>query len=71
MKLAAVHALADLTKMPVPQEVIDIYGGTPIEFGRTYILPKPFDNRLLKLVSTAVSNAAIVSGVAQLTGIPS
>jgi malate dehydrogenase (oxaloacetate-decarboxylating)(NADP+) len=71
MKLAAVHALADLTKMPVPQEVIDIYGGASIEFGRTYILPKPFDNRLLKLVSTAVSNAAIASGVAQLTEIPS
>ena len=71
MKLAAVHALADLTKMPVPQEVIDIYGGRPIEFGRTYILPKPFDNRLLKLVSTAVSKAAIASGVAQLTEIPS
>ena len=71
MKLAAVHALADLTKMPVPQEVIDIYGGTPIEFGRTYILPKPFDNRLLKLVSNAVSKAAIASGVAQLTEIPS
>ena len=71
MKLAAVHALADLTKMPVPQEVIDIYGGAPIEFGPTYILPKPFDNRLLKLVSTAVSKAAIASGVAQLTEIPS
>ena len=71
MKLAAVHALADLTKMPVPQEVIDIYGGSPIEFGRTYILPKPFDNRLLKIVSTAVSKAAIASGVAQLTEIPS
>lgn len=71
MKLAAVHALADLTKMPVPQEVIDIYGGTPIEFGPTYILPKPFDNRLLKVVSTEVSKAAIASGVAQLTEIPS
>jgi malate dehydrogenase (oxaloacetate-decarboxylating)(NADP+) len=71
MKLAAVHALADLTKLPVPQDVIDIYGGTPIEFGSTYILPKPFDNRLLKLVSTAVSKAAIASGVAQLTEIPS
>jgi malate dehydrogenase (oxaloacetate-decarboxylating)(NADP+) len=70
MKLAAVHALADLTKLPVPQDVIDIYGGTPIEFGSTYILPKPFDNRLLKLVSTAVSKAAIASGVAQLTEIP-
>jgi malate dehydrogenase (oxaloacetate-decarboxylating)(NADP+) len=71
MKLAAVHALADLTKLPVPQEVVDIYGGAPIEFGPTYILPKPFDNRLLKIVSTAVSKAAIASGVAQLTEIPS
>jgi malate dehydrogenase (oxaloacetate-decarboxylating)(NADP+) len=71
MKLAAVHALADLTKLPVPQEVLDIYGGKPIEFGPTYILPKPFDNRLLKLISTAVSKAAIASGVAQLTDIPS
>jgi len=70
MKLAAVHALADLTKMPVPKEVVDIYGGAPIEFGPTYILPKPFDNRLLKLVSAAVSKAAIASGVAQLTEIP-
>ena len=70
MKLAAVHALADLTKLPVPQEVVDIYGGAPIEFGPTYILPKPFDNRLLKIVSTAVSKAAIASGVAQLTEIP-
>jgi malate dehydrogenase (oxaloacetate-decarboxylating)(NADP+) len=71
MKLAAVHALADLTKLPVPQEVVDIYGGVPIEFGPTYILPKPFDNRLLKIVSTAVSKAAIASGVVQLTEIPS
>jgi malate dehydrogenase (oxaloacetate-decarboxylating)(NADP+) len=71
MKLAAVHALADLTKMPVPQEVIDIYGGSPIKFGSTYILPKPFDNRLLKVVSNAVSKAAIASGVALLTEIPS
>ncbi len=70
MKLAAVHALADLTKLPVPQEVIDIYGGEPIEFGPKYILPKPFDNRLLELVSTAVAKAAIASGVAQLDTIP-
>ncbi len=70
MKLAAVHALADLTKLPVPQEVIDIYGGKPIEFGPKYILPKPFDNRLLELVSTAVAKAAIASGVAQLDTIP-
>lgn len=70
MKLAAVHALAELTKMPVPQEVIDIYGGQPIEFGPKYILPKPFDNRLLKAVSTAVAKAAIESGVAQIKELP-
>ena len=64
MKLAAVHALADLTKEPVPKEVVDIYGGQPIEFGPTYIIPKPFDNRLLKVVSSAVAKAAIESGVA-------
>jgi malate dehydrogenase (oxaloacetate-decarboxylating)(NADP+) len=70
MKLAAVHALAELTKMPVPQEVIDIYGGVPIEFGPKYILPKPFDNRLLSVVSYAVAKAAIDSGVAQIKELP-
>lgn len=70
MKLAAVHALADLTKLPVPQDVVDIYGGQPIAFGPKYILPKPFDNRLLRIVSAAVSKAAIDSGVAQLKVIP-
>ena len=70
MKLAAVHALASLTKMPVPQEVIDIYGGQLIEFGTKYILPKPFDNRLLKIVSAAVAKAAIESGVAQIKHLP-
>ena len=70
MKLAAVHALADLTKEPVPNEVVDIYGGQPIAFGPTYIIPKPFDNRLLKVVSTAVAKAAIESGVAQIKELP-
>lgn len=70
MKLAAVHALADLTKQPVPKEVVDIYGGQPIAFGPTYIIPKPFDNRLLKVVSTAVAKAAIESGVAQIKEFP-
>jgi malate dehydrogenase (oxaloacetate-decarboxylating)(NADP+) len=70
MKLAAVHALADLTKQPVPKEVVDIYGGQPIEFGPSYIIPKPFDNRLLKVVSTAVAKAAIESGVAQIKELP-
>jgi malate dehydrogenase (oxaloacetate-decarboxylating)(NADP+) len=70
MKLAAVHALAELTKLPVPQEVIDIYGGESIEFGPKYILPKPFDNRLLSVVSYAVAKAAIESGVAQIKELP-
>ncbi len=70
MKLAAVHALADLTKQPVPKEVVDIYGGQPIAFGPSYIIPKPFDNRLLKVVSTAVAKAAIESGVAQIKELP-
>ena len=70
MKLAAVHALAELTKLPVPQEVVDIYGGAPIEFGPKYILPKPFDNRLLSVVSYAVAKAAIDSGVAQINELP-
>lgn len=70
MKLAAVHALAELTKLPVPQEVIDIYGGAPIEFGPKYILPKPFDSRLLSVVSYAVAKAAIASGVAQVKELP-
>ena len=70
MKLAAVHALAELTKLPVPQEVVDIYGGEPIEFGPQYILPKPFDNRLLSVVSYAVAKAAIESGVAQIKELP-
>jgi malate dehydrogenase (oxaloacetate-decarboxylating)(NADP+) len=70
MKLAAVHALADLTKQEVPKEVVDIYGGQPIAFGPTYIIPKPFDNRLLKVVSTAVAKAAIESGVAQSKELP-
>jgi len=70
MKLAAVHALADLTKEPVPNEVVDIYGGQPIAFGPTYIIPKPFDNRLLKVVSAAVAKAAIESGVAQIKELP-
>lgn len=70
MKLAAVRALADLTKQPVPKEVVDIYGGQSIAFSPTYIIPKPFDNRLLKVVSTAVAKAAIESGVAQIKELP-
>lgn len=65
MKLAAVHALADLAKEPVPEIVNMAYKIGNLSFGREYIIPKPFDNRLITRVSTAVAKAAIESGVAQ------
>lgn len=64
MKLAAAHAIADLAKKPVPDSVIEAYGGKNMEFGREYILPKPFDPRLLTSVSPAVARGAMESGVA-------
>lgn len=66
MKVAAVHALKDLAKEPVPQEVVEAYGGIAFEFGKEYILPKPMDARLLTNVSSAVAQAAVDSGVASL-----
>ncbi|WP_415886024.1 malic enzyme-like NAD(P)-binding protein [Neptuniibacter sp. QD37_6] len=66
MKEAAVRALAELAKTPVPQEVLDAYGLDSLEFGRDYIIPKATDSRLLGAVSTAVAQAAIDSGVARL-----
>lgn len=63
MKLAAVKAIAELAREPVVQEVIDIYKNNFI-FGTEYILPKPFDPRLLTRVASAVAKAAIDSGVA-------
>lgn len=65
MKLAAVHALANLAKEPVPEIVNMAYKIGNLSFGREYIIPKPFDNRLITRVSTAVAKAAIESGVAQ------
>ncbi|MFT6123679.1 MAG: malate dehydrogenase (oxaloacetate-decarboxylating)(NADP+) [Oleiphilaceae bacterium] len=65
MKIAAVHALKDLAKEPVPQCVIDAYGGGALEYGKDYIIPKPLDERLLGLVSGAVAQAAVDSGVAK------
>ncbi len=66
MKAAAVRALADLAKEPVPQEVLTAYDLESLEFGRGYIIPKPTDSRLLGAVSEAVAQAAIDSGVARL-----
>ncbi|MDI3324689.1 malic enzyme-like NAD(P)-binding protein [Pontibacterium granulatum] len=66
MKAAAVRAIAELAKQPVPQEVLDAYELDSLEFGREYIIPKPTDSRLLGAVSGAVAQAAIDSGVARL-----
>lgn len=58
MKIAAVHALADLAKQPVPEEVLKIYKLKSLIFGKDYIIPKPFDPRLKEWVAGAVKRAA-------------
>ena len=58
MKIAAAHALSALAREPVPQEVLDAYNLKALKFGREYIIPKPFDPRLLARVSKAVAEAA-------------
>jgi malate dehydrogenase (oxaloacetate-decarboxylating)(NADP+) len=65
MKLAAVKAIAKLAKEPVPDEVNEAYDAKIITFGRTQIIPKPLDPRLIYWVAPAVAKAAIESGVAQ------
>ena len=67
MKMAAVMALAKLAKESVPEQVNIAYGETRLTFGREYIIPKPFDPRLIGEVPPAVAKAAIESGVAQET----
>ena len=64
MKMAAVEALAALAKEPVPEQVNVAYEETRISFGRNYIIPKPFDPRLIATVPPAVAKAAMESGVA-------
>ncbi len=66
MKLAAVRALADLAKKPVPDVVNMAYGKENIIFGREYIIPKPVDPRLLTTVAPAVAKAAMETGVAKM-----
>ena len=65
MKIAAAEALAELAREPVPEEVAAAYGGRAHSFGRDYIIPAPFDPRLMETVSSAVAEAAARSGVAQ------
>ncbi|WP_299532296.1 NADP-dependent malic enzyme [Ulvibacterium sp.] len=65
MKMAAVKALADLAKQPVPEQVNITYGETRLTFGKDYIIPKPFDPRLISEIPPAVAKAAIQSGVSK------
>jgi malate dehydrogenase (oxaloacetate-decarboxylating)(NADP+) len=65
MKLAASRALASLAKTDVPDSVVKAYGGADIRFGRNYIIPKPFDPRVLLFVAPAVAKAAMDTGVAK------
>ena len=64
MKMAAVKALADLAKEPVPEQVNVAYEETRLTFGKNYIIPKPFDPRLITTLPPAVAKAAMDSGVA-------
>ncbi len=66
MKLAAAHALAALARQPMPSEVAAAYGGQQFEFGPEYIIPKPFDSRVLPEVAMAVARAGVETGVAQV-----
>ncbi len=72
MKIAAVHALANLARQEVPDAVLKAYGSKGLRFGPEYILPKPFDPRLIEVIPAAVAKAATDSGVAgkPITDIP-
>ena len=65
MKIAAANALAELARQQVPEEVAEAYGGRVHSFGPDYIIPAPFDPRLMEIVPAAVAQAAMDSGVAQ------
>ena len=65
MKLAAAEAIAKIARKEVPKEVLEAYGLESLSFGKDYIIPTPFDPRLIYEVSTAVAKAAMDSGVAK------
>jgi malate dehydrogenase (oxaloacetate-decarboxylating)/malate dehydrogenase (oxaloacetate-decarboxylating)(NADP+) len=67
MKIAAVHALKELAKLPVPDSVLEAYQIDSLSYGRDYIIPKPFDPRLIDTVPKAIFQAAVASGVSCLT----
>ena len=66
MKMAAARALANLAKEPVPAEVCEAFGVKELKFGKDYIIPKPFDKRVLLAVAPAVAQAAVDDGVARV-----
>ena len=65
MKMAAVYAIADLAKSPAGEEVMAAYGGQALVYGKEYVIPKPFDPRLISTIPVAVAKAAMESGVAR------
>ena len=65
MKIAAAEALANLAREAVPDSILKIYNKKNLEFGKDYIIPTPFDPRLITVVSMAVAKAAMESGVAK------
>ena len=66
MKIAAVHAIKDLAKLPVPESLLEVYQVEKLSFGEDYFIPKPFDQRLIELIPKAIYDAAIKSGVSRL-----
>ena len=65
MKVAAVHALKDLVKLPPSKELLGIYKDSSLTFGKDYFIPKPFDPRLIEVVPKAIFDAAVVSGASR------
>ncbi|MBT0587708.1 malic enzyme-like NAD(P)-binding protein [Alteromonas oceanisediminis] len=70
MKVAAVEAIREVSKMPVPDSVLKASNSTSLTFGKDYIIPKPMDPRLCSKIATTVAQAAIDSGVARLEALP-
>jgi len=66
MKVAAVHALKNLVKLPAPKELIAIYKDNSLTFGKDYFIPKPFDPRLIEVIPKAIFDAAVASGASRL-----
>mmetsp|Transcript_5442 Transcript_5442/g.9187 ORF Transcript_5442/g.9187 Transcript_5442/m.9187 type:complete len:110 (+) Transcript_5442:994-1323(+) len=66
MKMAAATALAKMVREPVPEEVRKVYSDRSFEFGREYVIPTPFDPRLIAEIPLRVAEAAMESGVAQM-----